>query len=115
MAYVKGQFSKEYSRAGMTAWLKANGFTFKKPEKVPGKLDPVRQQELIQEYEKLKNALKPCDKLYFLDAVHPEYQSQAVCGWIKKGERKTLQTTGKQKRLHLVGALNLKQDERYGS
>ncbi len=70
MADVKGQFGKEYSRAGMTAWLKANGFTFKKPEKVPGKLDPVRQQEFIQEYEKLKNALKPCDKLYFLDAVY---------------------------------------------
>ena len=42
-----------------------------------------------------------------MDAMHPEYQSQAVCGWIKKGECKTLQTTGKQKRLHFTGALNL--------
>lgn len=107
VAYVKGRFGKEYSRSGMTAWLRANGFTFKQPEKVPGKLDPARQQEFIQEYERLKSTLEPGDKLYFLDAVHPEYQSQAVCGWIKKGERKTLQTTGKQTRLHLVGALNL--------
>ena len=45
VAYVKGRFGKEYSRSGMTAWLKAHGFTFKQPEKVPGKLDPAKQQQ----------------------------------------------------------------------
>lgn len=107
VAYVKRTFGKQYSRTGMTAWLKDHGFTFKKPEKIPGKLDPGRQAQFIEEYCRLKGSLRPCDKLYFLDAVHPEYQSQAVSGWIKKGECKTLQTTGKQKRLHFVGALAL--------
>jgi transposase len=107
VSYVKAEFNKEYSRTGMTAWLKDRGFTFKRPEKVPGKIDPVRQAVFIEEYKKLKSSLNPEDRLYFIDAVHPEYQSQAVCGWIKKGERKTLQTTGKQKRLHFVGALTL--------
>jgi transposase len=107
VAYVLKTFGKSYSRSGMTEWLVKHGFAFKKPEKVPGKLDPSRQASFIEEYEKLKASLKPGDALFFLDAVHPEYQSQAVCGWIKKGESKTLQTTGKQKRLHFVGALNL--------
>lgn len=109
ITYVKVNFCKSYSRTGMTHWLQKHGFTFKRPEKVPGKVDPIRQQKFIEEYEKLKNELSPGDEIYFLDAVHPEYQSQAVCGWIKKGECKTLQTTGKQTRLHLVGALNLKE------
>lgn len=108
VAYVKKKFGKRYSRSGMTEWLIKHGFTFKKPEKVPGKCDPTKQEHFIEAYQRLKSALGPFDELYFLDAVHPEYQSQTVCGWIKKGERKTLQTTGKQKRLHLVGALNLK-------
>lgn len=108
VAYVKKKFGKEYSRSGMTEWLIKRGFTFKKPEKVPGKCDPAKQEQFIEEYQQIKSALGLHDTLYFLDAVHPEYQSQAVCGWIKKGECKTLQTTGKQKRLHLVGALNLK-------
>jgi transposase len=107
IAYVSKTFEKKYSRTGMTNWLIKHGFTFKKPEKVPGKLDPEKQKQFIEEYKRLKSALGPCDDLYFLDAVHPEYQSQAACGWIKKGECKTLQTTGKQKRLHLVGALSL--------
>lgn len=109
VAYVKKTFGKQYSRTGMTFWLKAHGFTFKQPEKVPGKLDPKKQAQFIEEYEKLKSSLEANDELYFLDAVHPEYQSQAVCGWIKKGERKTLQTTGKQSRLHFVGGLSLNQ------
>lgn len=108
VAYVNKTFGKQYSRSGMTKWLIEHGFTFKKPEKVPGKLDPAKQQQFIEEYKRLKNSLGLYDELYFLDAVHPEYQSQATCGWIKKGECKTLQTTGKQKRLHFVGALSLK-------
>ena len=108
VSYVKGKFDKEYSRTGMTAWLKDRGFTFKRPEKIPGKIDPTKQAEFIEEYKKLKGSLESKDYLYFIDAVHPEYQSQAVSGWIKKGECKTLQTTGKQKRLHFVGALSLK-------
>lgn len=46
-------------------------------------------------------------KKNILDAVHPEFQSQAVSGWIKKGEVKTLPTTNKQFRIHFVGALSL--------
>ena len=108
VAYVKSKFGKDYSRTGMTAWLQEHGFTFKKPEKVPGKLDPEKQALFIEEYKKLKNSLSSRDDLFFLDAMHPEYQSQAVSGWIKKGVCKTLQTTGKQQRLHFIGALSLK-------
>ena len=108
VVYVKKKFGKQYSRSGMTEWLIRHDFTFKKPEKVPGKLDPDKQKQFIEEYKSLKTSLGPSGELYFLDAVHPEYQSQAVCGWIKKGESKTLQTTAKQQRLHFVGALSLK-------
>jgi transposase len=108
VSYVRGAFDKEYSRTGMTGWLKERGFTFKRPEKVPGKLDPIKQSEFIELYKKLKASLGAKEELIFLDGIHPEYQSQAVCGWIKKGECKTLQTTGKQQRLHFIGALSLK-------
>jgi hypothetical protein len=45
VAYVKGRFGQQYSRAGMTAWLRGHGFTFKHPEKIPGKLDPIKQAQ----------------------------------------------------------------------
>jgi transposase len=106
-AYVQKKFGITYSRTGMTAWLQAHDFVFKRPKKIPGKLDPQQQEAFIKEYERLKASLKPDEEIYFSDAVHPEHQSQAVCGWIKKGVQKTLQTTGKQLRLHFTGAICL--------
>jgi len=33
----------------------------------------------------------------FIDATHPEYNAQAVYGWMKRGERQTLKTnSGRQ-------------------
>jgi transposase len=106
-AYVRATFEAKFSRSGMTMWLRAKGFVFKRPKKIPGKLDPQRQEAFIKEYEALKAGLQPGEEIYFVDAVHPEHQSQAVCGWIRKGVMKTLQSTGKQLRLHLAGALRL--------
>jgi transposase len=109
VAYVAKQYSKKYSRSGMNAWLLEHGFVYKQPQTIPGKSNPEEQAKFIEKYQELKKGLGPEDEIYFVDAVHPEYQSQAVCGWIKKGECKTLQTSGKQARLHFTGALRLDQ------
>jgi transposase len=105
--YVETQYKIKYSRTGMTKWLKEQGFVYKCPKLVPGKLDPEKQKAFIEAYEELKKNLKPEEAIYFGDGVHPAHQSQAVCGWIKKGVQKTLQTSGKQSRLHFAGALCL--------
>ncbi len=103
--YVKAKYGIEYSRSGMNDWLLRHGFVYKKPLKVPGKLDPEKQMQFVEKYEEIKANLKPGEEVYFLDAVHPEFQ--AVCGWILKSETKTLSTSNKQFRLHFVGAINL--------
>jgi transposase len=105
--YVKEKYKIKYSKSGMNHWLKEHDFVYKEPVKVPGKLDPEKQKAFIKYYEQLKVNLPANEEIYFLDAVHPEFQSQAVCGWIKKGEVKTLPTTNKQSRLHFIGALAL--------
>lgn len=107
IAYVTQQYGMVYSRSGMTDWLKHNGFVYKRPKKIPGKLDPEKQKAFIEKYEALKKSLATGEEICFIDAVHPEHQSQPVCGWIKKGVQKTLQTSGKQLRLHFAGALCL--------
>ena len=88
--------------------MNAHGFVYKEPVKIPGKLDPEKQENFIQNYESFKKGLKKDEKLFFMDAVHPEFQSKAVCGWIKKGEMKTLPTTSAQYRMHFIGALSIR-------
>lgn len=108
-AYVKANYDVEYTVSGMTFWLKAHGFVYKEPIKVPGKLDPNKQEAFIAFYKHLKTTLLENEEIYFMDAVHPEFQSKSVCGWIKAGEIKTLPTTGAQYRMHFIGALSLKE------
>jgi len=109
--YLKAKYGTDYSKSRMTFWLKDHEFTYKQPIKIPGKLDPEKQEAFVAAYEALKSSLLENEELYFMDAVHPEFQSKAVCGWIKRGEVKTLPTTGAQYRMHFVGAIELKKME----
>jgi transposase len=105
--YVLDTYKIKYTVAGMTNWLKRNEFVYKHPIKVPGKLDPIKQAAFLEKYDGLKANLKEGEEIFFGDAVHPEYQSQSVAGWILKNEVKTLGTTARQERLHLIGAIEL--------
>lgn len=105
--YVRDKYNVQYSVAGMTKWLERNDFVHKKPKLVPSKLDPQKQEAFIDYYSNLKEKLEPNATIMFMDAVHPEYQSQAVYGWIQKGVTKTLATTNTQFRLHINGILEL--------
>jgi transposase len=105
--YVLEKYEVHYTVAGMRDWLRKNGFVYKHPIKVPGKLNPIEQAAFLDKYDELKANLKEGEKIFFGDAVHPEYQSQSVAGWILKNEVKTLGTTARQERLHFIGAIEL--------
>lgn len=106
--YILQKYQIKYSTVGIIKWLNRNGFAYKKPKHVPGKLDEKKQQEFVEYYNNLKQEINTKDEIImFMDAVHPEYQSQAVYGWIPKGETKTLPMTNTQFRMHLNGAINL--------
>jgi transposase len=106
--HVKQKYRVEYHLSGMTKWLKQHEFVYKKPKRVPGKLDVAKQEVFIKAYEELKETIAEDEEIYFSDATHPQHQSQEAFGWIRKGETKTLPTTGKQERLHFAGAISLK-------
>ena len=96
-----------YSVSGMTDWLKRHGFTFHQPAPVPAKANAEEQQAFVAHYETLKRTMDEDDHIVFIDGVHPTHQVRFTKGWIKKGVRKLLPTNGSQKRMNIMGALNL--------
>lgn len=66
-----------------------------------------KQEQFRLEYSLLKGNLKKNEALYFMDAAHPQYQTRAKYGWIRKNTVKTLPTFSGWKRKHLIGALSL--------
>ncbi len=105
--YVHKNYLIRYSVSGMTDWLERNNFTFHKPCGVPAKADSAAQERFVEEYEQLKANLVDEDHIVFMDGVHPTHAVRFTKGWIKKGERKEIPTNGSQKRLNILGALNL--------
>ena len=105
--YVKKEYKRKYSISGMTKWLHANGFGYKKPHAVPAKADKEQQSIFINYYLKLKKKAGNKEPIYFVDSVHPQHQTQLAYGWILKGERKAVATTGRQRRLNFMGGICL--------
>ena len=105
--YVEKMFNKSYSISGMRQWLQTNEFRYKKPHGVPAKADLQRQEEFIKQYEMLKNTIKDDEIIVFGDSVHPQHQTRLAYGWIRKGIRKAEKMTACQKRMNVIGAINL--------
>ena len=105
--YVKKKYKKKYSISGMTKWLHANGFSYKQPHAAPAKANKEQQIKFISYYTKLKKKAGKKEPIYFVDSVHPQHQTHLACGWILKGERKTVATTGRQRRLNFMGGICL--------
>ena len=105
--YAQKHYRKTYSVEGMTHLLHRLGFVYKKTKQVPGKLNLAEQEQFKKEYEELKKSKRIEDKLYFLDATHPQHNNMPFYGWIYKGETKTIKANSGRRRLNLNGALNL--------
>jgi len=106
--YIQKTYGKKYTISGLTDWLKAQCFTYKKPKGVPSKLDEESQKEFILNYRKLEKELLENEEILFMDSCHPTQATKFGYGWIKKGKEKQIKTTASRTRINITGAINIK-------
>ena len=63
------------------------------------------QEEFIEFYKELKETKGANDSIYFMDGAHPQHNSVAGYGWIKRGKVKELKSNTGRKRLNINGAI----------
>lgn len=73
---------------------------------MPHKFCAEKQALFINEYQLLKASVDD-EPILFIDAMHPTQANKVICGWIKKGTDKSIETTGSRPPLNLVGAIDL--------
>ena len=106
IAYVKKNFGITYSQSGMRDLLHRLDYEYKKPKLVPGNPDHEGQEIFAEQYEEFM-LNKPDDvEVLFMDAVHPQHNTMAAYGWIKRGEKREIPTTSGRERINLHGAMN---------
>jgi transposase len=104
--FIGNKFSVKYSQSGMRDLLHRLGYEYKKPKLVPGNPDKDAQEIFLEQYEKFMQNKPDNVEVLFADAVHPQNNTMAAYGWIKKGERREIPTTTGRDRLNLHGAMN---------
>lgn len=105
--YIQVRYGVSYTQQGMHDWLIKHWFSYKKPKGVPAKLNKLRQDAFIQEYEELKANLDPGEVVLFIDSVHPTQATKITSGWIRKGVEKMIATVASRSRINLTGAIDL--------
>ena len=110
-AYILAEYGQNYSASGAANHMKQLCFVHKRPIAHSTQADEEAQQAFIDLYEGLSNLLLPNEKVLFVDAVHPEYQSRPAHGWFPKDQKTAIKTTSGRKRLNIHGALDLETSE----
>ncbi|MHC4139567.1 MAG: IS630 family transposase [Planctomycetota bacterium] len=76
---------------------------------MPGKADANAQEEFVGFYKELKRTKRANDPVYFMDGSHPQHNSVATYGWIKKGKIKELESNTGRQRLNINSAFNIEE------
>jgi transposase len=107
--HIQQQFQVVHATRSVAALLGRLGFSRKKAKVVPGKADAAAQEAFIAYWGTLKAGLGEQDDVYFMDAMHPQHNTQAGYGWIAKGKDYCLRSNTGRQRLNINGALSFKQ------
>ncbi|KEY57893.1 transposase [Serratia sp. DD3] len=99
-------WSIRYTVPGLNKWLHRNDFSYKKPTGVPHKFSAEAQQAFVETYNQLKSEVVD-EPILFIDGVHPTQGTKLAYGWMTKGRKTIVETTGSRTRLNIMGALNL--------
>ncbi len=106
--YIHDTFGINYSWEATRKLLHKLGFSYRKPELRPAKLDVEKQESHKKKYDEIKsNCEKENSAIYFADAVHPTLNAKPSYGWMRRGKPKTLLTIGSRKRVNIHGAIDI--------
>jgi ATPase subunit of ABC transporter with duplicated ATPase domains len=78
---------------------------------VPGDADEGAKEIFVSQYEDFMETKGADVEVVFLDAVHPQHNTMAAYGWIRKGQQRQLKTNSARQRLNLHGAINAETTE----
>lgn len=107
--FMADRFEVAYTPHAMAKLLGRMGFVWKRPKCIPAKADAAAQRAFLETtLAPLMAAAEadPARPLYFVDATHPAYDAHPACGWIRRGETRTLKSNHGRVNVTMNGALS---------
>ena len=111
--WIQATFAVAYSLSGTKRLLQRLGCSFHKTTGFLFKAKRDKQEEFVQKYEADRPAKGEATRRYFVDACHPIWGLELVYScWLLRGQRFLVGMGGGRKRLNILGAYCL-QDQEY--
>ena len=81
-------------------------FVYKQTTNIPSKYDAQVQKDFKDFYEDLEANLPKNQAIVFIDATHPQHNTQPTQVWAKKGQEKIIKSNTGRQRININGAYN---------
>jgi transposase len=104
--FIQRRFKRQMTRSAIGIMLHRIGFVYKKTKILPGKANGEEQKRFASKLVQLKSRLKKDETLYFIDGVHPTYNTRPSYGWIEKGTDYNMPSNTGRQRININGAMN---------
>ena len=105
--WIEKSYGVSYTRSALVKLLARLELEYRKPQVIPRKLDPAKQQAFIEAYENLLNTLGDDEAVLFADAVHPAHAVRPAGCWAPKDAKVALEQSSGRQRLNIHGAIDL--------
>ena len=105
--WIEKSYGVSYTRSALVKLLARLELEYRKPQVIPRKLDPAKQQAFIEAYENLLNTLGDDEAVLFTDAVHPTHAVRPAGCWAPKDAKVALEQSSGRQRLNIHGAIDL--------
>lgn len=104
MLEIEDRFGITYSQEAVRKLLHRMGFSYKKSKIIPQHPAPEIQEEFVREYEELRKNTDQNDQIYFVDAAHLIFNTEAAFAWILKECELFLPAQTGRQRINELGA-----------
>jgi len=104
--FIKVRFGVLYSISTVRELLHKLGFSYKLTSEVPCKFKESEQEAFLAELEPFLAETPDDEAVFFTDAVHPQHNTKATHGWIRKGQEHFVPTNSGRSRMNINGAIN---------
>ena len=107
VAFIIEEFKVEYSVSGVTKLLHRLDYSYRKPDPKPEKCCLKKQKSFLKSLKLIRSKMMKKDKIYFVDACHPQLNSMPQYGWFKRGSKKYLPISANKNRANILGAVDI--------
>ncbi len=104
--FIDLTMSTNYTPSGVQNLLKRIGLSYQQMHRLPGKVDVDKQEIFIKKYDNIVSELPDNQTIVFIDAVHPQHNSEPSKIWSMKGVSRWINSNTGRERININGAYN---------